>query len=208
MLPTAVVVAVAASAFVAGPAAAQPPQWRADIVEAVGSGCPTGDAIIAGAPDARSVYLAHGERMSAGVGPDALPTDFRKNCRVTFQYTAPPGLRMRVWQADITGYHYLLDGATARLRHSVQHADEPVQTFQHDFAGPADDYWLASDPIAQPWPATGPCGGVTTLTVTAELRVSAGTSDRDRTSLTTLSPIDAMGAKYHLAWEDCETETP
>ncbi|MYY10947.1 DUF4360 domain-containing protein [Streptomyces sp. SID4919] len=49
-----------------------------------------------------------------------------------------------------------------------------------------------------------PCGVKRNLNINTELRVSAGTSDRTRTSFMTVDSTDgSVNTIYHLAWQQC-----
>ncbi|MFD8227484.1 DUF4360 domain-containing protein [Streptomyces massasporeus] len=170
-----------------------------------GSGCPEGTAKVAVSPDNMAFTVTYSDYL-AQVGPNASPTDFRKNCQLNLRVHVPSGFTYAIMQADYRGYGFLQEGANASERAGYYFQGMPQTAYRaHQFTGPLDDNWQATDTTEYADLVWAPCGEKRNFNINTELRVNAGTSDpRTQTSFMTMDSTDAsVSTVYHMAWEEC-----
>ena len=119
MISTLAAAALALSTIVIPPVADPPPtgQITIDVVTVNGSGCRIGTAAVAVSPDNKAFTVTYSEYL-AQVGPDARPTDFRKNCQLNLRVNVPSGFTYGIAQADYRGFAHLERGAKGTQRAS------------------------------------------------------------------------------------------
>jgi hypothetical protein len=170
-----------------------------------GSGCPEGTAAVAVAPDNTAFTVTYSDYL-AQVGVGSEPTDFRKNCQLNLIVHVPQGFTYAIARADYRGFAYLESGASGleRANYYFQGMPQTVQK-SHQFKGPYNDNWQASDVTEVAQLVWAPCGEKRNFNINTELRVSAGTSDPTATtSFMTMDSTDAsVSTIYHLAWKEC-----
>ena len=215
--------AVAASAALAlslsGPASARPASQHGaaelappppgkgtiEVVTVNGSGCPKGTAKVVGAKDNTSFTVTY-SRYAALVGRGAKPTDLRKNCQLNIRVHTPQGFTYAVARADYHGFASLAKGATALQQGNYYFAGQsPTTRIPHNYKGPFNKAWTATDKIAYASLVWAPCGQTRNLNINTELRVAAGTSNPKTT--TSIIVMDTTRASvrtlYHFAWKRC-----
>ncbi|MFB9907356.1 DUF4360 domain-containing protein [Allokutzneria oryzae] len=169
-----------------------------------GSGCPAGTAAVAVSPDNTAFTVTYSDYM-AQVGPQAKPTDFRKNCQLNLKVHVPSGFTYAIAQSDYRGFANLARGATA-----VQQANyyfqgmSPTVVSKHNFSGPLDDNWQTTDKVDIASLVYAPCGEKRNVNINTELRVNKGTSDPNATSFMAMDSTDgSITTTYHFHWKTC-----
>ncbi|MFF1903956.1 DUF4360 domain-containing protein [Kitasatospora sp. NPDC058218] len=176
-----------------------------DVATVNGSGCPAGTAAIAVSPDNTAFTVTYSDYI-AQVGVGSKPTDFRKNCQLNLNVHVPQGFTYAIAAADYRGYAHLEKGASAVQQANYYFQGSPQTTkLSHRFTGAVDDSWQATDSVAVAALVWAPCGELRNFNINTELRVSAGTSDPNRTtSFMTMDSTDgSINTTYHLAWRQC-----
>ncbi|MFF7636414.1 DUF4360 domain-containing protein [Kitasatospora sp. NPDC008050] len=181
-----------------------PPGFTIGLVSVNGSGCPAGTAAVATSPDDTAFTVTYSNYL-AQVGAGAGPIDFRKNCQLTVQVNAPQGFTYAVAEADYRGYAYLAGGAGAQEGANYYfQGQSQTATATHNFTGPMDGNWQATDTTTIASLIWAPCGATRDLNINTQLRVSAGSSDPSTTSFVTMDSTDgSLTTIYHLDWEQC-----
>lgn len=196
-----------ASPVLESPGQVSPPtsQITMEVVTVNGSGCPAGTAAVAPSEDNTAFTVTYSDYIAqVGVGASAI--DFRKNCQLNLKINVPSGFTYAVAQADYRGYAYLEDGAYALEKASYYFQGSSTTTaISHNFYGPLDDNWQATDQTDVASLVWAPCGEVRNLNLNTELRVYGGASDTSSTtSLMTMDSTDgAVSTIYHLSWAQC-----
>ncbi|MEU9029595.1 DUF4360 domain-containing protein [Streptomyces sp. NPDC048383] len=203
---TAALIATAtpAGASGSGPITAPPDKIVIELATVNGSGCREGTAEVAVAPDNTAFTVTYSEYL-AQVGPGAPPTAFRKNCQLNLRVHVPNGFTYAIVQADYRGFAFLQPGASGQERANYYFQGMP-QTSQrtHQFSGPLNDNWQATDRTEYADLVWAPCGEKRNFNINTELRVNAGTSNPQTTSFMAMDSTDAsVNTLYHLAWQAC-----
>ncbi|GIF16474.1 DUF4360 domain-containing protein [Actinoplanes teichomyceticus] len=175
-----------------------------DVVSANGSGCPGRSADVQVSPDNTAFTVTYSDFI-AQVGPDAEPTDFRKNCQLALDVHVPQGFTYAVAGADHRGFGHLEEGASGTETASYYFQGEPHTTrIRHDFHGWMDSEWQHSDRVEVGSMSYLPCGEQRYLNVNTELRVDAGSSESSTTSFLTMDSTDgSLETTYHVSWLEC-----
>jgi hypothetical protein len=176
-----------------------------DVVTVNGSGCPAGTAAIAVAQDNTAFTVTYSDYL-AQVGVGAKPTDWRKNCQLSLRVHVPQGFTYAIAQADFRGFAHLERGASGLERANYYfQGQSPTAYVNHRFNGPYDDSWQATDWTDLPALVFAPCGVYRNFNINTELRVSAGTSNPNRTtSFMTMDSTDgSISTIYHFHWKRC-----
>ncbi|MGW7462324.1 DUF4360 domain-containing protein [Streptomyces sp. NPDC054797] len=205
----AALVATAAPAGAAGPGpliTAPPDKIVIELATVNGSGCPDGTAEVAVAPDNTAFTVTYSEYL-AQVGPGAPPTAFRKNCQLNLRVHVPSGFTYAIVQADYRGFASLQPGASGQERANYYFQGMPQTSRRtHQFNGPLNDNWQATDKTEYADLVWAPCGEKRNFNINTELRVNAGTSNPASTSFMAMDSTDAsVSTLYHLAWQVCPT---
>ncbi|MFE2144131.1 DUF4360 domain-containing protein [Streptomyces sp. NPDC059456] len=172
-----------------------------------GSGCREGTAEVAVAPDNTAFTVTYSDYL-AQVGPGAPPTAFRKNCQLNLRVHVPSGFTYAIVQADYRGFAFLQPGAWGQERANYYFQGMPQTTQRtHQFNGPHNDNWQATDTTEYSDLVWAPCGEKRNFNINTELRVNAGTSNpQTATSFMAMDSTDAsVSTLYHLAWQVCPT---
>ena len=196
--------ATPAGASGSGPITAPPDKIVIELATVNGSGCREGTAEVAVAPDNTAFTVTYSEYL-AQVGPGAPPTAFRKNCQLNLRVHVPNGFTYAIVQADYRGFAFLQPGAWGQERANHYFQGMP-QTSQrtHQFGGPFNDNWQATDRTEYADLVWAPCGEKRNFNINTELRVNAGTSNPQATSFMAMDSTDAsVNTLYHLAWQAC-----
>lgn len=121
------------------------------------------------------------------------------------QVNAPQGFTYAIAEADYRGYAYLASGASSEEKANYYFQGQPqTATASHDFAGPMDDNWQATDTTGIASLVWAPCGATRDLNINTQLHVSASPSDPTATSFMTMDSTDgSLTTIYHLDWEQC-----
>jgi hypothetical protein len=169
-----------------------------------GSGCPAGSATVTVAEDQSSFSIAY-KGYQAQVGPQAEPTDIRKNCALSLRIQPPSGYTYAVVEANYHGLAYLAAGATATMSANYYLQGSTANAVvTHPFGGPYFASWEVTD-VVDPATTLLPCGTQRNLNINTELRANAGTSDPQKAA--SLISMDSMSGTvksvYHLAWKQC-----
>ena len=191
---------------VAGRQAAEPPPEHMviDVVSANGSGCPDGTAEVSVSPDNKAFTVAY-SHFVAQVGPEAKPTDARKQCQLSLNVQVPEGYTYAVASADYRGYARLEEGASATETAYYYFQGESHTTRSgHEFSGFMDKDWQISDKVEVQSMSFMPCGEKRYLNVNTELRVMRGWSPPQTTSFITMDSSDGnLETIYRVSWSKC-----
>jgi hypothetical protein len=170
-----------------------------------GSGCPAGTAAVAVSPDNTAFTVTYSDYL-AQVGKGSKPTDFRKNCQLNLVVHVPQGFTYAIASVDYRGYAHLEKGASSTEKASYYfQGSSQTSALSHNFSGPYDDNWQASDVSDIATVEWAPCGALRNFNINTELRVNAGTSDTtNTTSFMTMDSTDgSVSTTYHFAWKEC-----
>jgi hypothetical protein len=175
-----------------------------DVAAANGSGCPWGSADVTVSPDNKAFTVTYSQ-FTAQTGPDAKPTDFRRNCQLALNVHVPQGYTFAIAGADYRGYARLERGASGSESANYYFQGEPQSTrIRHDFTGPADSDWQRTDTVGIQSLSFLRCGEDRYLNVNTELRVNRGWSNPKSTSFLTMDSTDgSIDTVYHVAWKKC-----
>ena len=182
-----------------------PDHMTIDVVTVNGSGCPAGTAAVAVSPDNKAFTVTYSQFM-AQVGVGALPTDFRKNCRLNLRLNIPQGFTYGIARTDYRGFAHLERGATGLERANYYFQGmSPTAYRSHSYAGPFSDDWQATDTTELAAIVYHPCGEQRLFNINTELRVGAGSSDTTTTtSFMSMDSTDgSVETTYHFAWKTC-----
>lgn len=165
-----------------------------------GSGCPSGTATAITSRDGRSLTVTY-DGYYVWRGDGAAATDFRRNCQISMQVTAPEGYTYSISSADYRGFAYLAEGATAtQIASYYFQGSSNTTALRHNFTGPMSDFWHNTDSRSDLAPlGYAPCGQQRNLNVNTELRVAPGTSDPEAGSFVTMDST----VIYRLVWQRC-----
>jgi hypothetical protein len=170
-----------------------------------GSGCPKDTAAVATAHDNTAFTVTYSQYL-AEVGPSSKPTDFRKNCQINLRISIPQGFTYAISRVDYRGFAHLQSGASGMEKASFYFTGSPqTESRSHTFQGPYSDNWQTSDVTEEANLVWAPCGEKKNLNINTELRVNAGTSDKEhRTSFMTMDSTDSsVSTIYHFKWKHC-----
>ena len=196
--------ATTAPAHAQQPSSPPPDHVVIDVVSVNGSGCPQNTAAVALAQDSTAFTVTYSAYL-AQVGPQAVPTDFRKNCQLGVRVHVPQGFTYAVAKADYRGFATLARGANAveQANYYFQGAT-PTARARQQFTGPYDGDWQATDTVGVASLAWARCGAFRDLNINTELRVNRGNSAPSATSFITMDSTDtSISTLYHLAWKRC-----
>ncbi len=204
---TAGTILVSSLAAPAGPPPAGPPpltEMVIDVAAANGSGCAKNTAEVTVSPDNKAFTVTYSE-FTAQVGPQAKPTDFRKNCQLALDVRVPSGFTYAIMGADYRGFAHLEEGATGtETAFYYFQGNQRTTTSKHDFRGWMEGPWQITDRVEVDSLSYLPCGDKRYLNVNTELRVNAGTSKKGTTSFLTMDSSDGnLQTIYHVAWQKC-----
>ncbi|WP_042364768.1 DUF4360 domain-containing protein [Streptacidiphilus neutrinimicus] len=174
------------------------------LVNANGSGCPSGTTAATVSPDATAFTVTYSNYL-AQAGGNSLPTDFRKNCQLVVQINAPQGFTYAIAEADYRGYAYLAPGASGiEAANYYFQGQAQTGTLSHAFNGAMSDDWQATDTASVASLVWAPCGETRDLNINTQLLVRAGSQSPGQTSFMTMDSTDgSLTTIYHLAWEQC-----
>ncbi|MGW4213187.1 DUF4360 domain-containing protein [Lentzea sp. NPDC004789] len=198
--------ALALSTITIPPVADPPPtgQITIDVITVNGSGCRQGTAAIAVSPDNKAFTVTYSDYL-AQVGPQAKPTDFRKNCQLNLKVNVPGGFTFGIAQADYRGFAQLEKGAKGTVKASyyfqgMSDTDQRSKTFN----GALSDNWQVTHKTDVASIIYHPCGEKRNFNINTELRVEKGTSDPKKTSFMAMDSTDgSIETIYHFAWKKC-----
>jgi hypothetical protein len=175
-----------------------------DVVSANGTGCPKGTADVTVSPDNKAFTVAYSQFV-AQVGPDAEPTDFRKNCQLSLDVLVPEGFTYAIAGADYRGYANLEEGASGSETASYYFQGQGHTTrIRHEFRGYLAENWQRSDQVELTSSSFLPCGEKRYLNVNTELRVKPGTAKGGTTNFLTMDSTDGnLATVYHISWMKC-----
>ncbi len=197
---------LALSTIVIPPVVDPPPtgQITIDVVTVNGSGCRIGTAAIAVSPDNKAFTVTYSDYL-AQVGPEAGPTEFRKNCQLNLKVNVPGGFTFGIAQADYRGFAHLERGAKGTQRASyyfqgMSDTDRRTKTWN----GALSDDWQVTHKTDVASIIYHPCGAKRNFNINTELRVDKGTSDPKKTSFMAMDSTDgSIETIYHFAWKKC-----
>ncbi|WP_394822796.1 DUF4360 domain-containing protein [Pendulispora albinea] len=175
-----------------------------DVVTVNGSGCPQNTAAVAVSPDNTAFTVTYSQFM-AQVGGNSNPTDIRKNCQLNLRVHVPQGFTYAIAQADYRGFAHLERGATGLERANYYfQGNSPTSFRNHNFSGPMDDDWQATDTTDVAALVYKPCGEERNFNINTELRVGLGSSSASKVSFIAMDSTDgAINTTYHFAWKTC-----
>lgn len=175
-----------------------------EIATVNGSGCPEDTAAVAVSEDNTAFTVTYSDYLAV-VGPDAKPTEFRRNCQISMVVYVPTGFTYAIVSVDYRGFAHLEDGASALQKASYYfQGSSDTAHKQHPYSGPYSDNWQATDTTEWGQLVWAPCGAQRNFNVNTELRVRAGDSDPDSTSFMTMDSTDGdLSTVYHFAWKEC-----
>ncbi|HYN92860.1 MAG TPA: DUF4360 domain-containing protein [Pilimelia sp.] len=200
---TGIAASLLASPLAIESASSAPPSGKVtvEVVTVNGSGCPNKTADVAAAADNTAFTVTYSNYL-AERGPEAKPTDFRKNCQLSLKIKVPAGFTYAVAQADYRGFAHLVKGATAQQNANYYFMGQSATaTVSHAFAGPMSDDWQTTDAAEFASLVWAPCGEVRNLNVNTDLRVYGPAKS---TSFMTMDSTDgSFSTKFHFAWKKC-----
>jgi hypothetical protein len=175
-----------------------------DVATVNGSGCPQGTTAVAVSPDNTAFTVTYSAYL-AQVGGNSDPTAFRRNCQLNLVVHVPQGFTYGIASADYRGFASLQQGASGTQRASYYFQGSSNTSFKnHNFNGPYNDDWEATDSTDWAQIVWAPCGVERNFNINTELRVSAGTSAPGKVSFMTMDSTDgAISTVYHMAWKEC-----
>ncbi|GII81900.1 hypothetical protein Sru01_68820 [Sphaerisporangium rufum] len=176
-----------------------------DVVTVNGSGCPRGSATVVERPDNTGFSVYYSDYL-VQVGPDAEPTDIRKNCQLNLLVHVPQGFTYAIAKAEYRGFGYLQAGASGLQQANYYFQGDPRGTVEeHPLSGPFTGRWQNTDTTDVAALVYKPCGVDRNLNINTELRVSAGSSNPQKsTSFMTMdSTRGSVNTTYHFAWQRC-----
>ena len=175
-----------------------------DVVSANGSGCKKGTAVVAVAPDNTAFTIAYSDYLAL-VGPDAGPTDFRKNCQISLDIKVPSGFTYAIAGTDHRGFAKLARGAVAHeaTNYYFQGNSQTVR-LKHNFQGPFDNNWQRTDNVGIASLSFRPCGERRYLNINTELQVGRGSSSPQASSLISMDSTDtSIDTVFRVAFKRC-----
>ncbi|GAA1638803.1 DUF4360 domain-containing protein [Actinoplanes couchii] len=174
------------------------------VVSANGSGCPKGSAVVTVSPDLKAFTVAYSEFL-AQVGPEAKPTDFRKQCQLSLDIKVPEGYTFAVASTDYRGYARLEKGASATETAFYYFQGESRTTQSRtQFDGFWDKDWQVTDKVPLESMSWSKCGEKRYLNINTELRVLAGKAPKGTTSFITMDSSDGnLETIYRVSWQKC-----
>lgn len=194
------------AAPVAAPRSATPPEGGVsiDVAAVNGSGCPPGTVAVVVAPGNDALVVTYDDAYHAQVGVGARPTDLRKNCQLNIRVRVPEGYRYAINGVGHQGRAGLAAGASGLLRSNYYYAGQSVNVARsHRFTGPLEADWQTTDEFDPASLIFSPCGAERNLNINTELRVNAGTSDRDTTN-SSLTMDSTTSSVYRFVWRTCD----
>jgi hypothetical protein len=169
-----------------------------------GSGCPKDTTALAVSEDNTAFTVTYSQ-YTAQSGGGAPPTAARRNCQLSLVVHVPHGFTYAIASADYRGYASLAPGASGTEKASYYFQGSPQTAYrQHDFGGPYEDNWQATDETDWAQLVWAPCGVQRNFNINTELRVNRGTSAPGSTSYMTMDSTDGnISTVYRLAWREC-----
>nr|WP_246257088.1 DUF4360 domain-containing protein [Amycolatopsis anabasis] len=171
-----------------------------------GSGCPAGTAKVTTSPDGTSFRVTYSQFV-AQVGPNAKPTDIRKNCQINLLVHIPQGFTYAIAQATYRGYANVASGSSVMERANYYFSGQtPTERVSHPIPGPYRDYWRFTDTTDIASLVYAPCGKDHSFNINAELRATAGPSTPPNTAsfITMQSTSGDVYTDYQLSWKECD----
>ncbi|MBW5485663.1 DUF4360 domain-containing protein [Streptomyces bambusae] len=175
-----------------------------DVATVNGSGCRQGTAAVAVSQDNTAFTVTYSDYL-AQVGGGAPPTAARRNCQLNLVVHVPHGFTYAIASADYRGYASLAPGARSVEKASYYfQGSSQTAARTHNFAGPYQDNWQATDSTDWAQLVWAPCGVQRNFNINTELRVDRGSSAPGATSYMTMDSTDGdISTVYHLAWREC-----
>lgn len=205
------VAAVTAAAALLAPAAATDAPWydpsfipppdqvSVQVATVNGSGCPKDTVAVALSPDKTAFTVTYSEYV-AQVGPQAKPTDARKNCQIAMKTYVPQGYSFGIVKVDYRGYKELQRGATGQMLAGYYfQGNSGTDRRTHNFKAGSDN-WTATDVTPFEQVVWSPCGAQRNFNVNTELRVAQGSSNKRDASYITMDSTDGE-FKTTFSWE-------
>lgn len=197
----AMVVSLAAGVAPAGQPEAGPPPGHLGVrvVTVLGSGCRIGTAVVTPAPDNTAFTVTYRNYVAA-VGAGAAPIDMRKNCQLGVRVDIPQGYTFAIGRAGYRGLAHLAAGASGTQRASYYFQGiSQTAVSGHDFRGPYNRRWQATDSTPLTTLSFPPCGQSRILNINTSLIVNGGSSDPHTRSFLRMdsNSID------HIQWRRC-----
>jgi hypothetical protein len=170
-----------------------------------GSGCPKDTVAVALSPDKTAFTVTYSNYI-AQVGPEAKPTDNRKNCQINMKVYVPQGFTYGIVKVDYRGYQELQRGANGRLVAGYYfQGNSSTDRRTHNFKGEGTgDNWTETDATEFAQVVWAPCGEQRNFNINTEVRVDRGSSDKKDTSYVTMDSTDGdLHTQYHWGWKRC-----
>ncbi|MCU7729907.1 DUF4360 domain-containing protein [Actinoplanes sp. KI2] len=198
----AVLVSLVAGATPAGQPETGPPPGHlvVSLVTVIGSGCRPGTVNVAPGTDNTALTVTYRNYVAA-VGVGASPIDMRKNCQLGVRVDIPRGYTFAIGRADYRGLARLASGASGiqRAGYYFQGISQTAVS-SHDFRGPYNRRWQATDSKPLTTLSFPPCGQSRILNINSSLIVNGGSSDTRTTR--SFMRMDS-NSLYHLQWRRC-----
>jgi hypothetical protein len=175
-----------------------------DVATINGTGCPPGTAAVAVAPD-NSAFTVTYSNYLARVGRGIPADEGRRNCLLSLVVHIPRGHTYAIVQADYRGFASLAPGAigTQKAGYYFQGMSQTAQR-THQFFGPFNNDWQATDTTRIKALAWSPCGEQRNFNINTELRAGVGTSSPLATSFMALdSTGGSVNSVYHFSRKQC-----
>ena len=171
-------------------------------VDANGSGCPAGTAMIDVSPD-KQVFTAIFSSFQAQVGPGISLVEKNKSCLMTVNVKVPPGWQYSIFKAQYDGWYDLGPGValTQTSRYWFQGGERFAASSR--YTGPRTGTFSYPDEMGvSSW---SPCGGTRNMVISANLALD---NSRNRQS-SGVAGIDSIEGQfklmyhYYIAYRQC-----
>ena len=169
----------------------------------VGTGCPTGSAIVEVAPDKKSFLIGFSAMTLNNPNPAGATVQY-KNCLASIKLHIPNGLQVSVATVNTRGYAFLDQGITARQTSSYTFAGYPIPTkVRGDLAGPFDDDFDYSDAVPFASRTWTQCGASAIFGINTKMQLNA-TANPTGTAIFNTEQVDGrFTIVYQVEFRPC-----
>lgn len=166
-----------------------------------GTGCPSGTASAALAPDGKSLSILFDSYLIEAGGPTGVMLG-RKGCNIAIPVHIPQGLSISIFKVDYRGFNSLPAGAFSRFGVEYFFAGIQGPYYTKTFYGALNSNYTLSNTIAAGAIVWSPCGEDVILRSNSNMLVK--TNANYDYALSTVDSADLRaGLVYHLQWRRC-----